>query len=293
MNIFVTGSNGYIGKEFLKKASKSGYKIFAVTSKIKNKKIKNVKWLIGPIEKKWSDLKKCDVLLHLATVGGYEKFPKFKKCFNFNFKKSKKLIHNAYSAGCKKWIIVTTKKEKQFKKFSFNNKIIKEYEKKPDHPYAFSKALFSNYCINFSKKNMVKCKIIRFFHVYGGEEKKTRLWPDLIAKAKANRNFIMSSGNQKTDFNYIYDVIDGLIKVLDFKKNNKFPQIWDLGSGKNLSVRNFAQIIWKKLKPKSKLIFSKKKIFDKKNYKIDNKQLWKINYTHPSKTVGNKNDTRR
>ena len=45
MNIFVTGSNGYIGSEFIKKAAKKGFKIFAVTRKKKNRKIRNVKWL--------------------------------------------------------------------------------------------------------------------------------------------------------------------------------------------------------------------------------------------------------
>ncbi len=286
MNIFVTGSNGYIGSEFIKKAAKKGFKIFAVTRKKKNRKIRNVKWLIGPIEKNWGDLKKSNILLHLAAAGGYERFPKFKDCYEFNYNKSIKLVKNAYSAGCTKWIIVTTKKEKQFKKFRLNNKLIKNYEKKPDLTYAFSKALFSNFCINFSRKYSIKCKIIRFFHVYGGNEKKTRLWPDLIAKAKANKNFVMSSGNQKTDFNYIHDVIDGLIKLLDFKKyENYYPKVWDLGSGRSLTVRKFAQIIWKKLKPKSRLIFSKEKIFDKKNYRVNNKNLLKINYTHPSKTV--------
>ena len=66
-----------------------------------------------------------------------------------------------------------------------------------------------------------------------------------------------------------------------------YPQVWDLGSGKNLSVRKFAKIIWKKLKPTSKLVFSKKKVFDKSNYRINKKQLWKINYTNPSRTFRN------
>ena len=49
MKIFLTGSNGYIGSEFIKAASKKNY-IFAVTRK-KNKRIKNVKWLVGSIDK--------------------------------------------------------------------------------------------------------------------------------------------------------------------------------------------------------------------------------------------------
>lgn len=285
MKIFLTGSNGYIGSEFIKEASKKNY-IFAVTRKKKNKRIKNVKWLVGSIDKKWHQLKKSDVLVHLATDGGYERFPKFKKCYYFNFIKSKKLVHNAYDSGCRKWIIATTKKEKQFKNFSLDKKTIKKYEKKPDLTYAFSKAIFSNYCLNFSKEKKVLCRIIRFFHVYGGKEKKIRLWPSLIKNAKQNKDFIMSPGKQKTDFNYIKDVIDGLIEILNFKKKSiKFPQIWELGSGKTLTVKQFAKIIWKKLNPSSKLIFSKKIISDKSNYKTDKKRLWKINYTHPSKTV--------
>ena len=31
----------------------------------------------------------------------------------------------------------------------------------------------------------------------------------------------MTSGNQKTDFNYIDDVIDGLIDAINFKKQKK------------------------------------------------------------------------
>ena len=87
-------------------------------------------------------IKKSDVLVHLATDGGYERFPKFKKCYNFNFIKSKKLIHNAYNSGCRKWIIATTKKEKQFKNFNFDKKIIKKYEKKPDLAMLFLRQFF-------------------------------------------------------------------------------------------------------------------------------------------------------
>ena len=122
--------------------------------------------------------------------------------------------------------------------------------------------------------------------MYGRNEKKTRLWPSLIDAAKNNRNFKMTSGNQKTDFNYIDDVVNGLIEVINFEKKNKqFPQIWDMGSGKTMSVRKFAQKIWKKINPKSKISFSKIKIYDKKNYSTRSENLWKIKYTKPELTI--------
>ena len=40
MKLFVTGANGYIGRNFIKKASLKGFKIFALTRKKKIKKLK-------------------------------------------------------------------------------------------------------------------------------------------------------------------------------------------------------------------------------------------------------------
>ena len=286
MNIFLTGSNGYIGNAFLLKAAKKGNKVFAVTRKKKNRKIKNVKWLIGPINKKWSELKKTDILVHLAAEGVYKKFASFKKCYEFNVIKSEEMIINAIKAGCKKWLIVSSKKEKKIRSLKLNNKIIKKHELKFNHIHALTKALFSKICIKYSAENNSKCRIIRLQHVYGGNEKKTRLWPSLIQAAKKNKNLYMTSGNQKTDFNYIDNVVNGLLDAIDFnKKTQIFPQIWDMGSGKIMSVKEFAIIIWKKLKPKSKIFFSKIKIYDKKNYTIKSKDLWKIKYTKPENTL--------
>ena len=286
MNIFLTGSNGYIGGNFLKMASSVGHKVFALTRKKRNKKMKNVKWITGSIDKEWKEFKRSDILVHLATEGGYEKYPKFKKCFNFNVLKSKKLVTNAYNSGCKKFLIISTKKEKRFKDLNYNIKKIKNYEKKADYIYPFTKALFSKFCKDFSKKKDAKFRIIRIFHVYGRNENRRRLWPTLILSAKKEKDFMMSPGSQQTDFNFIDNVVEGLISSLNFNdKRSKFPQVWEMGSGKKMSVKKFALIIWNKLKPSSKIIFSKIKNYDKKNFKIDKKNHWKIKYTHPSLTI--------
>ena len=92
MNLFVTGANGYIGSNFIKKASKLNFKIYALTRKRVNKNIKNVKWITGAIDKNWKELKKSDVLVHLAAEGGYARFTSFNKCYDFNVLKSKKLV---------------------------------------------------------------------------------------------------------------------------------------------------------------------------------------------------------
>ena len=285
MNIFLTGANGYIGHAFLLKVLQKGNKVFAVTRKIKNKKIKNVKWLIGPINKKWNELKKTDVLVHLAAEGTYVKYANFKKCYEFNVIKSEEMIVNAAKAGCRKWLIISSMKEKLVNSSKFNSKIIKKKQLKFNYIYALTKFLFSKICIKFATKNNVKCRIIRLQHVYGGNEKKTRLWPSLIQAAKKNKNFYMTSGNQKNEFCYIDNVVNGILDATDFnKKNFFFPQTWDMGSGKIMSVKKFASNIWKKLNPKGKIVFSKIKNYDSKNYFIKTKELWPIKYTKPENT---------
>jgi len=283
MNIFLTGSNGYIGNFFLNKAAKKGNNVFAVTRQKKNKKIKNVKWVVGSIDRKWKELKKADIIVHLATEGAHDKFANFKKCYNFNVIKSKKMINNALNAGCKKWLIITTKKEKMIKSLYTEDSLIVKNKLIPNYAYAFTKALFSRICVDYSKKENAKCRIIRLYQVYGGIDKSNkRLWPTLINAANSNKNFYMTAGNQKTDFSHIENVTDGLLDALNFKKHpNKFPQIWDMGTGKLMSVKKFANIIWTKINPKSKIFFSKIKNYDKKNYKINSKYFWKIKYKSP------------
>jgi len=283
MNIFITGSNGYIARNFIKKAINKKIKIFALTRKKNNPKLKNVKWLVGRIDKNWKELKKSDVLMHFATVGAYDKYVDFKKAYEFNLIKSSKLLINAINNNCKKWVIISTNKEEKILRSLKQKKINSTFLKEPHFNYALTKYIFSDLCKSYSKIFNVKCRIIKLFHVYGRDEPKQRLWPLLNSYAKNNKDLKMTSGHQKYDFNYIDDVIDGLITTLNFKKKNKrsFPQEWELASGKNMSVKQFAIKIWKKNKSKKKILFSKIKKFDSSNYLINKKKLWRINYRQP------------
>ena len=282
MRLFVTGSNGYIGRNFIKKAAKKNYKIYAVTRKKKNKKIKNVKWLVGSIDKKWNELKKTDILVHFATVGAYKKTINLKETYDFNVEKSTNLILNALQFNCKKWLIISTNKEEKISRLIKSKKNIRLKSNEPHLNYALTKYIFSQICKDLAKIFNVKCRILKLFHIYGGDEVDTRLWPLLNNYSKKNKNLKMTSGHQIYDFNHIDDVTDGIIDCTNFqKKNKKFPQEWDLASGIGMSVRKFASKVWKKNKAESKILFSKIKNFDRDNYLTNKKELWKIKHRKP------------
>ena len=284
MKVFLTGANGYIGRNFIRKASKIGIKILANTSKKKNKKIKNVTWLVGPIDKFWKELNDDVVLLHAAAAGAKrESGSNLKKFKDFNLIKSTKLLENAIKSNCKKWVIISTNKEYKIENLKITDSLLKKNKYDHDFNYALSKYLFTQECLKISKENDIKCRILRLFHIYGGDEYKSRLWPSLVSAAKKNIDFNMSSGHQSTDFNHINDVIDGIIESLNFRIKNKrpYPQIWDMASGKSMTVKKFVRKIWLRLKPKSRILFTKVKVYDRTNYKIKKKLHWKLKFTRP------------
>tara|TARA_B100001123_G_C15315514_1_gene1026002 strand:- start:594 stop:1433 length:840 start_codon:yes stop_codon:yes gene_type:complete len=277
MRIFLTGGSGYIGRNFIDFALKKNHIIFAPTRRKIKKKVKNLTWLKGPFYKNWKELKKSDVLVHLASTGVYDKHASLEKCLKTNVFLSSKLLENAIKSKCLNWIIVSSCTEKKIKSETFVKKILKGKKKIPYFNYALSKLLFTKICLSAPKNLGIKCRVLRLFHVYGRNEKKNRLWPSLIEAAKNNNDFKMTKGNQIRDFCYVEDAVKTMMETLNFKKRNKnFPQIWDFATGKEMSVKSFARKIWKNYKSKGKLIFNKLKQYDETNYRADKKILWKI-----------------
>ena len=88
----------------------------------------------------------------------------------------------------------------------------------------------------------------------------------------------MTKGSQIRDFCFIDDVVKELIKALDFSyRSKKFPQDWDVATGKQKTVKKFAKEIWKKNQADGKLIFNYIKAYDNTNYIAKKNKLWKIN----------------
>ena len=210
MKLFITGSNGYIGRNFIKYAAKKRIKIYAVTRKRNNKKIPNVKWLIGEIDKEWKELKKSDLLIHFATIGAYDKFTKLRNTFEFNVIRSINLIFNAYNYNCKKWLIISTNKEKKIERLLKSKSELLKMTNEPHFNYALTKYTFSKIAMILSTIFNAKCRIIKLFHVYGNDENKKRLWPLLMSHSKKNLNLKMTSGQQTYDFSHINNVVKTL-----------------------------------------------------------------------------------
>jgi nucleoside-diphosphate-sugar epimerase len=276
MRIFVTGGTGFIGKNFIKLALLKGHKVYAISRK-KQKSRPSLKWLRGTLTDDWSkELEKSDVIVHLASVGVLKKNVSYSEAFNVNVLDSFIFFQNAYKNNCFNWIIAGSSSEygeslRYKKKMSYNSSA------EPIKNYELTKNIFSNLIYNFSQNNKIKCRIMRIFPTYGPGENKKRFWPSLIKAAKNNKKFYIKNPSLEREFYHIDFVVKDLLSSCNFKiKNNNFPQIWHITSGKKMTILQFAKEEWNKINNSNKIIV-KKPLTSNDNYHhlSDKKSIWK------------------
>lgn len=276
MNIFVTGGTGFVGKNFIQKAKKNNF-IFATTRKPNNIKSKNIKWLYGDFSRNWkSELKKSDVLIHMAAEGVKEDGKENENnIYNCNVIKSLKLILNAMRYGCKNFVIVSTSSE--YGKTSFNKrKLSIKSIRKPNTHYAMSKAIFSNIIYELSKKYKCNIRLMRLFPVYGRYESSHRLLPSLRKAALLGRDFIINNPSEIRDFTDVDYVSKVLLEACDFRNNkSRSFNIFHISQNKPITVKKFAKKYWKIFKARGRLIFNNQKNLYTRHVS-DTLSVWKI-----------------
>lgn len=126
----------------------------------------------------------------------------------------------------------------------------------PRSCYDESKRMAETFFLEYNHKYNLPVKIVRIFNTYGPFMSKNdgRVVSNFITQALSNKDLtIYGEGNQTRSFCYITDLIDGFLKTMKTKKSFIGPL--NLGSEFEFSMIDFAEIILKLTKSKSKIIF--------------------------------------
>lgn len=112
----------------------------------------------------------------------------------------------------------------------------------PLSPYALQKYICEEYCYLYNNIYNIQYMILRYFNVYGERMSSKGAYVSVISRflrSIANNESlnIVNDGSQKRDFVYVKDVVDANICAALATKYNK---IFNVGSGKNISVNEIA-----------------------------------------------------
>ena len=111
----------------------------------------------------------------------------------------------------------------------------------PISPYAYSKLAAEEICKFFSNTYSINISILRYFTVYGPSGR-----PDMSILKFIHKIFneepitIYGDGSQKRDFTYVSDAVDAIIKAA---KSNLSGKIFNVGSGKTVSVNRVVKLL--------------------------------------------------
>jgi len=232
-NIFLTGTNGFIGKNIKNYLKIQKYKISCIDF---NDEIKPFEFL----ENFNRLVKEGDVVIHNGACSSTTVDDPFKvNMLNFDY--SQKLLKKCIE---KKARLIYASSASVYGDGPF----IEDAIKKPKNLYALSKSMFDDYSMQF--KNFIPQIVgLRYFNVYGPHENHKKDMASVVYKffhQKKQNNTIKlfkNSDQYNRDFVFIYDVVD---MIMFFINNEEYSGIYNCGSGIANSFQDIANIFVKK-----------------------------------------------
>jgi len=113
------------------------------------------------------------------------------------------------------------------------------------NPYTFSKWQNEELCHLYSKLFDVPTTICRFYNVYGEYQTNEGAYCNVLGiferKYKKGKPLtITGDGEQRRDFTYVGDIVDGLIRASQYKSDS-LSEEFEFGNGKNYSINELAE----------------------------------------------------
>jgi UDP-glucose 4-epimerase len=238
MKILVTGGNGFVGSNLIKRLVSEGHSVVSLddlSTGLEEYEVEGCNYYYGDIEHLlyWKG-DGFDLCYHLAALSRIQ--PSFNdpmETFRVNTGGTQMVAEWAKQNNVK---VVYAGSSSKWGDFSLS-------------PYATSKKLGEDVLKMYRKVYGCNFEIARFYNVYGPNELVDGTWAALIGiwRSQIKNGLpltIVSDGEQRRDFTHIIDIVDGLIKI-GFG-NETHDDAWELGTGRNYSINEVYQMFKEK-----------------------------------------------
>ena len=248
-SFLITGATGFIGANLTRHLVKKDVEVHILTRRESNR------WRINSIlNKVWEhrvDLRdyeplrkvilkiKPRVIFHCATYGGYPLQREEDKILETNILGTINLLKALSDIDYRCFVNTGSSSEYGIKSRPMSEEDLLE----PVSTYGASKAAATLFCQALAKREKRPIVTLRLFSPYGPYEEPTRLIPTVIVSCLKNENPRLSSPYGMRDFNFVEDIVDAYLKVIEM--SNMAGEIFNIGCGEQHSVGEVVDTIIK------------------------------------------------
>ncbi len=256
--IYVAGHNGLVGSAIVRKLKEKGYKKI-ITANRSILDLTNQNKVFKFLKKK----KPKFIFIAAAKVGGIYSNNKYKAQFIYeNLTIQSNLIHSAYLSGIKNLIFLGSScvYPRLCKQPIKENYLLDGHLEKTNDAYAVAKIAGIKMCESYNAQYKTNFKSLMPTNTFGPndnyDELNSHFIPALIRKVhkiklnKMKQLVLWGNGSAKREILYVNDLADACVFFMN--KKIKEPLI-NIGSGKDYSIKYYAQLILKILIPEKKI----------------------------------------
>lgn len=273
--ILITGAAGFIGFHLALRLSKiKSCKVFGIDNlndyydvNLKKNRLKILKNHIQFFkidicnENKLNQLfkkNKFDTVFHLAAQAGVRySYKNPDAYFKSNMIGFQNIIQFSKKNGVKHFIYASSSSV-----YGDNESLPLKENHKTDKPlsyYAATKKCNEILAEAYSNFFHLRCTGVRFFTVYGPYGRPDMSLYNFTNNIKKNKKIkIFNFGKHKRDFTFIDDTVNGLIKILNYKKKLISHEIFNFSYGKSIKLSEYIKVLEKNLKKNSRKSYIKK-----------------------------------
>ena len=260
MNIFLTGSEGFIGSHLTEKLVKNGHKVkclvqynflnnYGWLDKIDQKIRNEIEIISGDVRDKNlienNIVKSTEVIINLAALIGIPySYIAPQSYIDTNINGILNILNVGKKLNNLQSLIQTSTSEV----YGTPEKlpITEKHPLSAQSPYAASKIAADQLALSFNKSFDLPVSIIRPFNTYGPRQSTRAIIPSLITQALRNSSVNVGSLYPTRDFVHVTDTVQGFVKTISSKK--AIGEVINLGTGFEISIKDLIKIISKIIK---------------------------------------------